>query len=742
MIVKLMSLGLDITPDVTKSQEMIESAIEKYLGETAKFAQYNSEKLFITELSNSVKQDDVIVLATETELYIPFKNFISKAFKLNKKYNKHIAKRIKIFHPEIKPDTDTFEAQATIPAGATPLFSNDGLNCGFAIKSNQQVVIVVPFDVDRLDAILNTGVVEYLEQHLPEVVKFKKEQDAKKNPYNEALITETVKKLVAKQIFIALADTNTVDFIGAISNKINDLKRVLTVSDYKMEKGQMPPREYAISLARDSKEASDAPLGACITNVFSVNKEDGSTDMFLYACIADSNQAHAVKLFAKKDEDLPQLIFDAINELFKMLSSWVDTGKVVPPLPEKPKTDKEKEREIKDKKHKTQVKVIVAIMLVLSIVSSFLVAAFVDDIYNIRGTLAEKEQSQIDVDSGKYPKAEQVGADADSNLNSSNDNEHGGLELDSVFIDSVNAKNETTSQTAKTTTQKQTTKPSTQSSTQKTTTTTKEQTTTAAPSGNYPQTLNLAGSAVETPIAIARIVEAEMGSGYHEEALKAQAVAVFSYIKCKNWSTSGLSQKSTYSDKVMKAVNSVLGQVVTYNGRTALTPFFAMSAGKTVASTTVWNTNDKVPYLAGGVLSEEKNNSPSGYKTTKTFSSSELKTMIESKMKITLGSDPSQWIKINAHDSCISADTGYISSMTVGDKTVTGHYFRTTVLEYKIRSQCFNLAYDAGGDTFTFTVYGYGHGVGMSQQGANYYAKQGWNYQKILTYYFPGTQVG
>ena len=39
---------------------------------------------------------------------------------------------------------------------------------------------------------------------------------------------------------------------------------------------------------------------------------------------------------------------------------------------------------------------------------------------------------------------------------------------------------------------------------------------------------------------------------------------------------------------------------------------------------------------------------------------------------------------------------------------------------------------------FQFTVYGYGHGVGMSQFGANEFAKSGWNYREILLHYFPG----
>jgi len=50
---------------------------------------------------------------------------------------------------------------------------------------------------------------------------------------------------------------------------------------------------------------------------------------------------------------------------------------------------------------------------------------------------------------------------------------------------------------------------------------------------------------------------------------------------------------------------------------------------------------------------------------------------------------------------------------------------------------------DNGGGTvvdgnFIFTTYGYGHGVGMSQYGANEYAKIGYNYERILKHYYTG----
>ena len=45
------------------------------------------------------------------------------------------------------------------------------------------------------------------------------------------------------------------------------------------------------------------------------------------------------------------------------------------------------------------------------------------------------------------------------------------------------------------------------------------------------------------------------------------------------------------------------------------------------------------------------------------------------------------------------------------------------------------------GGYFIFQGKGWGHGVGMSQYGAMNLAKSGWNAEKILTHYFPGTKI-
>jgi len=43
--------------------------------------------------------------------------------------------------------------------------------------------------------------------------------------------------------------------------------------------------------------------------------------------------------------------------------------------------------------------------------------------------------------------------------------------------------------------------------------------------------------------------------------------------------------------------------------------------------------------------------------------------------------------------------------------------------------------------SYTFTGTGWGHGVGMSQNGAMTLAKNGYTYDQILAFYYPGTYI-
>ena len=70
------------------------------------------------------------------------------------------------------------------------------------------------------------------------------------------------------------------------------------------------------------------------------------------------------------------------------------------------------------------------------------------------------------------------------------------------------------------------------------------------------------------------------------------------------------------------------------------------------------------------------------------------------------------------------------------NKLFTGNEIRNT---FKLQSSNFNI--EIKEDNIHFNVYGYGHGVGMSQYGANFLAKKGYDYRDILSHYYTDVDI-
>lgn len=250
-------------------------------------------------------------------------------------------------------------------------------------------------------------------------------------------------------------------------------------------------------------------------------------------------------------------------------------------------------------------------------------------------------------------------------------------------------------------------------------------------------TMNGSTSYMDAYEAVCMVTEAEVGYTFSKEAIKAQAVAAYTYIKYYNAAGSPASVPGkTATDTVKQAVAEVMGQAVYYNGKYAFTPYCACSAGKTAASSEVWG--GSFSYL---VSVESKYDPIERHKNSiVAYTQEELKTLLEKYTGLTLDdSAPEDWIHIDS-----TAAGGYVLKVTItgknGVKQITGRNIRENILSYRIKSHAFTLTYANG--IFTFTTNGYGHGVGMSQTGANGYAvNDGWSYRQILEHYYPGTSV-
>lgn len=245
---------------------------------------------------------------------------------------------------------------------------------------------------------------------------------------------------------------------------------------------------------------------------------------------------------------------------------------------------------------------------------------------------------------------------------------------------------------------------------------------------------------------ISGIVANEVGGAFAPEAIKAQAVAAYSYVKYFNLRNNTPSAYiSDASDSIKVLVGSVIGEAVYYDDEIIQATYSASSAGCTASSQNVWGTG--VPYLQSVNCDFDAEYDPN-YGRTKKFTASEMKSRIYNTTGISLSGDPSEWFEVESR-----TEGKYVGKMSIGDFhtyidsygdtiTITGRVFRERIMSFDIRSSAFDISYDSGSEEFTVTTYGYGHGVGLSQNGANALAThKGWDYRQILEFYYTGTTV-
>lgn len=219
---------------------------------------------------------------------------------------------------------------------------------------------------------------------------------------------------------------------------------------------------------------------------------------------------------------------------------------------------------------------------------------------------------------------------------------------------------------------------------------------------NLPSKVTYNGKSYSLAEYLGKTAYAEVGPSAPLESIKSQMVAIYTYAKRQNFkmTTSNHAFRESYagtSSSIENAIKATLGEYLAYYGSPAFTPYFSTAAGKTASSANVWGgSQSSYPYLAGGRTSPEGN-----VKRTLTISSEELRKKVEaynakvdSSKRITLQSDPAQWIKILEHDSARGSSCGYISSMKIGNKTMRGNAFRLNIMGAAVlRSHCFTFTY-------------------------------------------------
>ncbi len=170
---------------------------------------------------------------------------------------------------------------------------------------------------------------------------------------------------------------------------------------------------------------------------------------------------------------------------------------------------------------------------------------------------------------------------------------------------------------------------------------------------------------------VAEIVNREIGPSFHVETIKAQAVAIYTYIKYYNGDSHDLKGKPNPSQKIIDACASVLGEALYYDNHFALTMFYASSGGITANCNDVFTAD--IPYLRSVASAYDAAYDPH-YGEVIYFSVEELRRKLQNAYGITLSSNPENWIKI------IEGNGGYVNKVVIDGKvTVRGNSFRSVM---------------------------------------------------------------
>lgn len=712
---------------------------------------FESYEKLLSAVKQTAQNGDCAVIAVEKGDYTDVKHILSSVFMLEEVSSPALAEAIAQYSDPTDSVAD-LPAQCTVPKGSVLHISDDGLYSGFTCALENGLVTMIPLDFSRIDTVLESYISSVLTASEPSADEEPDRQE--EAPAFSEAVSKMVYSLMQVDKRVALATSEATMWIYELYDKIDGLSEVMDFveiideedeeaekseeenqdgqedatdsdslsgqdgeesadengeSDDEAEKQPQQEKESAsariIRHAREAMANMNTDFGAAISEVYCTTEDDGSKNYYAFVAVSDKNSTKAKKINTKVEEEASMLLPHCVTVLAETVCQKVDTVSLVP---DAPAPQQEKKFKIPPK----GMIAFAAIILLVAIISPILI---VNSFFkNSTTTQPQPVIATGDVVTTTSPYAETTA---------------------SLFPGITDA---TTADPFTTAGSDATTEPPATEVTVATTTPNVSSTSgtftfyvfgyghgvgmsqtganylaslgwnyaqilanyyygaTLVSGDTYPQTIKYNGTDYNTRDYLAGVLEGEMGSSFLPEALKAQAVAAYTFAKYYGFElgTDSNAYSANASQACYAAVDEVMknGLYIAYGGQTALTPFHSTSAGITTSYYNAWG-GTALPYLSGGRPSYGDYNA-ADFKSTFTITSAELKTLIESKnLGITLSGDPATWLSVISHDAAVNSDVGYVSSINVGGKIMSGNEFRIKVMEGKIRSHCFMIVY-------------------------------------------------
>lgn len=291
------------------------SVIETLDGAGLYFESFSNANSFFEAVSNSLSDNDVVILGVESSLYLKFKPILIKAFNFTPAYSGKIQDRI----PASVSEERTRKAHMLIPDEATELLTSDGLYSGFYVVSEGKHIVVLPLKRDLSVALLKNSDFPFVKRKSISVVS------VDDDPVDDILekAKTVVEKLQKHDLKVAIPTTPAALTLQDKLNTIEGGERVI-FTPFVSDKGITEPKEYSAELARGAKELRNTEIGATISTIFREKKGDITLSYYAFIGVAIEDKVIVRKLIASADESVPNLVKEASIELYNLIDKYID----------------------------------------------------------------------------------------------------------------------------------------------------------------------------------------------------------------------------------------------------------------------------------------------------------------------------------------------------------------------------------------------------------------------------------
>ena len=334
----------------------LEQKLRQYYPD-APSADYGDAASFADAVAKCACEGGIVVAAAPLSAFLSAKLRLLKLFSSKIVRNSAISSAVQGRFPEGSKERDLHTA---IPEKSKVFMSEDGMYSAFAKELGEGMVVFMPLESGRTQAVFALGFENLLKRAFPAASQPQK-------PPAMVQVRESVQKVIGSGKTVAVASCGSAKALLSVISAVPDSEDAFIPDSSAAEIAEGEKAEDFITRsAKESKESANADLGIAISDVHS----DSNGESYVVVSVADSERANAARVFAVPGEDKKHLIAAAVIKLCSMLEIHSGTdGLVNPNIPEK-------------KDNKRTALLIAIFAIVLATVICFIAAAVLGNEYS------------------------------------------------------------------------------------------------------------------------------------------------------------------------------------------------------------------------------------------------------------------------------------------------------------------------------------------------------------------------